>query len=142
MQACKFVGLMIPLCAAMDPSPRMGWLKHMQADRHRVNPFVGQPEAIAAGGPVFEDHCATCHRPNVTERMPRARETARLAKRSRAPCHRRKNLLAIAKRQLAEGYAHLGGVARADALADNPLHQEPGVCHARRCSCAAASKPN
>lgn len=66
MQACKFVGLMIPLCAAMDPSPRMGWLKHVQADRHRVNPFVGQPEAIAR-----EDECLKTTAPHVTDQMSR-----------------------------------------------------------------------
>ncbi len=38
------------------------WLKHVpEADRARVNPVAGQPDAIAGGSRVFEDHCAKCH---------------------------------------------------------------------------------
>ncbi|MGH9743854.1 MAG: c-type cytochrome [Candidatus Acidiferrum sp.] len=38
------------------------WLKHMpEADRAMKNPYAGQADAIAAGGRVFEDHCAKCH---------------------------------------------------------------------------------
>ena len=38
------------------------WLKHVpDADRVRTNPFAGQTDAIAAGGRVFQDHCAKCH---------------------------------------------------------------------------------
>jgi mono/diheme cytochrome c family protein len=38
------------------------WLKHVpDADRERTNPYAGQADAIAAGGRVFEDHCAKCH---------------------------------------------------------------------------------
>jgi mono/diheme cytochrome c family protein len=29
--------------------------------RNRVNPLENDPEAIAAGGLLFEDHCAECH---------------------------------------------------------------------------------
>jgi mono/diheme cytochrome c family protein len=73
MQACKFVGLMILLCAAMvSLAADGGWLKHVpEADRNRVNPFAGQPEAIAAGGRVFEDHCAKCHGEDATGRAKR-----------------------------------------------------------------------
>jgi|SRR5271154_2009225 mono/diheme cytochrome c family protein len=39
-----------------------GWLKHVpDADRKRVNPMAGQADAVAAGGFVFDDHCAKCH---------------------------------------------------------------------------------
>jgi len=132
MQACKFVGLMILLCAAMVSLAADGrWLKHVpEADRNRGNPFAGQPEAIAAGGRVFEDHCAKCRGEDATGRA--KRPSLRSDRVQRAT--RRRNLLAIAKRQCAEGYAHLGGVARAEPLADYRLHQEPGACHARRCS--------
>ncbi len=42
------------------------WLQHVpDADRARVNPVAGQPDAIAAGGRVFEDHCAKCHGPDA-----------------------------------------------------------------------------
>jgi mono/diheme cytochrome c family protein len=38
------------------------WLKRVpDADRVRTNPYAGQKDAIAAGGRVFEDHCAKCH---------------------------------------------------------------------------------
>ena len=38
------------------------WLKHVpRKDRARVNPYAGQPDAIAAGAKLFADHCATCH---------------------------------------------------------------------------------
>lgn len=44
--------------AAADGS----WLKHVpDADRALKNPYAGQADAIAAGGRVFEDHCAKCH---------------------------------------------------------------------------------
>ena len=46
------------VCLAADGS----WLKHVpEADRKRLNPVAGQPEAVAAGARVFEDHCARCH---------------------------------------------------------------------------------
>ena len=46
------------LCIAADGS----WLKHVpDADRKRANPLAGQADAVAAGGRVFEDHCAKCH---------------------------------------------------------------------------------
>jgi mono/diheme cytochrome c family protein len=63
MRAFKFVGLVVlsgaaMLCLAADGS----WLKRVpEADRQRMNPMAGQPDAIAAGGRVFEDHCAKCH---------------------------------------------------------------------------------
>jgi mono/diheme cytochrome c family protein len=38
------------------------WIKHVPAkDRARVNPYAGQPDAIAAGAKLFADHCAPCH---------------------------------------------------------------------------------
>jgi cytochrome c oxidase cbb3-type subunit II len=46
------------MCLAADGS----WLQHVpDADRKRVNPFAGQTDAIAAGGRIFDDHCAKCH---------------------------------------------------------------------------------
>lgn len=50
------------VCLAADGS----WLRHVpEADRKRVNPLAGQPDAIAAGGRMFEDHCAKCHGPEA-----------------------------------------------------------------------------
>jgi mono/diheme cytochrome c family protein len=63
MKTKRVIGLaallgVVTLCLAADGS----WLKHVpEADRKRVNPLAGQPEAIAAGGRMFEDHCAKCH---------------------------------------------------------------------------------
>ena len=38
------------------------WKQHVaEADRERTNPVGGQADAIAAGGRLFEDHCAKCH---------------------------------------------------------------------------------
>jgi len=38
------------------------WLRKVPAaDRARVNPYAGQPEAIHAGAVLFADHCAECH---------------------------------------------------------------------------------
>jgi mono/diheme cytochrome c family protein len=46
------------VCMAADGS----WLKHVpDADRQRINPLAGQADAVAAGGRMFEDHCAKCH---------------------------------------------------------------------------------
>jgi mono/diheme cytochrome c family protein len=46
-----------------------GWLKHVPgADRKRVNPLAGQADAIAAGGRMFEEHCAKCHGEDATGR--------------------------------------------------------------------------
>lgn len=45
-------------CLAADGS----WLKRVpEADRKRLNPLAGQPDAITAGARMFEDHCAKCH---------------------------------------------------------------------------------
>jgi mono/diheme cytochrome c family protein len=46
------------VCMAADGS----WLQRVpESDRKRVNPLAGQTEAIAAGGRMFDDHCAKCH---------------------------------------------------------------------------------
>ena len=38
------------------------WLQRVpDADRKRTNPYAGQADAVAAGGRIFEDHCAKCH---------------------------------------------------------------------------------
>lgn len=38
------------------------WLKKVPAaDRARVNPYTGNPKAIAAGANLFHENCAKCH---------------------------------------------------------------------------------
>ncbi|HEV8058238.1 MAG TPA: c-type cytochrome [Gemmataceae bacterium] len=63
MRTTKWIALVSLLAAAIVCLAADGsWLKHVpEADRKRVNPMAGQPDAIAAGGRVFEDHCAKCH---------------------------------------------------------------------------------
>lgn len=63
MSTTKGIALVFVLAAAVACLGADGsWLKHVpEADRNRANPFASQPEAIAAGGRVFEDHCAKCH---------------------------------------------------------------------------------
>jgi mono/diheme cytochrome c family protein len=42
------------------------WMKRVPENiRVRVNPYANQPEAIAAGGKLFSDHCAQCHMPDA-----------------------------------------------------------------------------
>ena len=42
------------------------WLKKVpQADRARVNPYAGQPEAAAAGANLFRNNCGKCHGENA-----------------------------------------------------------------------------
>ena len=44
--------------AATDSS----WMKRVpESDRHKVNPYAQQSQAIAAGRKLFVDHCAQCH---------------------------------------------------------------------------------
>lgn len=52
------VAVALVICLAADGS----WLQRVpDADRRRANPFAGQTDAIAAGGRMFDDHCAKCH---------------------------------------------------------------------------------
>jgi mono/diheme cytochrome c family protein len=47
------------LCSAAATG---AWLKKVpEKDRERVNPYAGQPEAIAAGTNLYRDNCARCH---------------------------------------------------------------------------------
>jgi len=42
------------------------WLKKVpQAERKRLNPFAGQPDAVAAGRNLFLANCAQCHGKNA-----------------------------------------------------------------------------
>jgi mono/diheme cytochrome c family protein len=109
---------MILLCGAMVSLAADGrWLKHVpEADRNRVNPFADQPETIAAEGRVF--HCAKCHGDDATGRA--KRPSLRNDRVQRATDGEIFWLLRNGRR-----VCHLGGVARADALADYRLHQEP-----------------
>jgi mono/diheme cytochrome c family protein len=42
------------------------WLKKVPvADHARVNPYAGDPNAIAAGANIFSNNCAKCHGKNA-----------------------------------------------------------------------------
>ena len=50
------------LSSALVLAAQSNWFhKVPQADRARVNPYAGQPEAATAGKLLFEDNCAKCH---------------------------------------------------------------------------------
>jgi mono/diheme cytochrome c family protein len=56
---CLFAGLLVMvLCAAAG-----GWWPAgvPESYRHKLNPYAGQADAIAAGGRLFVEHCAPCH---------------------------------------------------------------------------------
>lgn len=57
------VGLLaVAVCAGASDS----WLRHVpDSYRRKVNPYAGQPDAIAAGARLFSDHCAQCHQPDA-----------------------------------------------------------------------------
>jgi mono/diheme cytochrome c family protein len=53
------VGCALVSCMALADG---SWLKKVPADYHsRTNPYAGQPDAIAGGSKLFQDHCAKCH---------------------------------------------------------------------------------
>lgn len=42
------------------------WHQHVSQDeRDKVNPYAGQPDAIAAGKGLFAEYCAQCHAPDA-----------------------------------------------------------------------------
>jgi len=48
------------------------WMQKVPADYHsKVNPYAGQPAAIAGGAKLFADHCAKCHGPDALGRRKR-----------------------------------------------------------------------
>ncbi|MFZ0522363.1 MAG: cytochrome c [Candidatus Acidiferrales bacterium] len=54
-----FSVLALVLCMALADG---SWLKKVPRDYHtKVNPYAGQPAAIAGGARLFADHCAKCH---------------------------------------------------------------------------------
>lgn len=53
-------GLAVALAAGAEVN--QDWLQKVPPrDRTRVNPYAGNPEAVAAGHRLFEEHCAECH---------------------------------------------------------------------------------
>jgi mono/diheme cytochrome c family protein len=53
-------GLAVALAASAEVN--QDWFQKVPAkDRTRANPYAGNPAAIAAGGRLFDEHCASCH---------------------------------------------------------------------------------
>lgn len=59
--------MLVMLSAALMFATADGaWLARVPPDDHgRTNPYQGQPDAIAAGRNIFEEHCAHCHGDNA-----------------------------------------------------------------------------
>ncbi len=56
------LALLLALSALCFAKATGEWLKKVpQADHNRVNPYAGNPQAIAAGGNLFHNNCAKCH---------------------------------------------------------------------------------
>ncbi len=54
--------VVISLALLSTANGQAPWMGHVsEADRAKVNPYANQPDAIAAGGRLFADHCAQCH---------------------------------------------------------------------------------
>jgi mono/diheme cytochrome c family protein len=47
-------------------NPPGSWLAHVpEQERAQANPFEKDPQAILAGGKMFQQHCASCHGKNA-----------------------------------------------------------------------------
>ena len=54
--------ILLSISAAALVAAESSWLSKVPpADRQRVNPYAGRPDAIAAGKLLFEGSCAKCH---------------------------------------------------------------------------------
>lgn len=57
--------LILSLCSAVtilaEPGDGLWQTKVPEADRLRANPNAGNPNAVAAGAKLFQQHCASCH---------------------------------------------------------------------------------
>lgn len=50
------------ICTGALMGADSSWMSKVpQADRQRVNPYAGQPDAIAAGKLLYAENCAKCH---------------------------------------------------------------------------------
>ena len=56
------LALSLAASAQANQPVNQDWLRKVPAkERKRVNPFAGNPAAIAGGHRLFEEHCAECH---------------------------------------------------------------------------------
>ena len=60
------VGCLLLFLVVRGTATDNSWMNHVsENDKKKVNPYSGQPQAIAAGGRMFADHCAQCHGPDA-----------------------------------------------------------------------------
>jgi len=60
------VGCLLLFLVVRGAATDNSWMNHVsENDKKKVNPYSGQPQAIAAGGRMFADHCAQCHGPDA-----------------------------------------------------------------------------
>jgi mono/diheme cytochrome c family protein len=52
----------LTLAAALGAASDTRWQQVPAQDHARLNPFIGQPEAVAAGAIVYREHCQQCHK--------------------------------------------------------------------------------
>ena len=61
-RAAGFICVFLSVSAVALVAAESTWQRRVSpADRQRVNPYAGQPDAIAAGHLLFEENCAKCH---------------------------------------------------------------------------------
>jgi mono/diheme cytochrome c family protein len=54
--------ILLSISAMALVAAQSNWQRRVpDTDRKRVNPYAGQPDAIAAGHLLFEENCAKCH---------------------------------------------------------------------------------
>lgn len=58
-----FSGIVLVICALVASAETdHSWLKRVsENDRHRLNPYAGQADAVAAGGKLYGEYCSKCH---------------------------------------------------------------------------------
>jgi mono/diheme cytochrome c family protein len=69
MYAWWRMGLCLAVALVASAEVNQDWLKKVPAaDRAKANPYAEQPNAIAAGGRLYTDHCSRCHGTNLEGR--------------------------------------------------------------------------
>jgi mono/diheme cytochrome c family protein len=56
---------LLTLAAALGAASEKRWQQVPASDHARPNPFIGQPEAVAAGAIAYREHCQQCHKQNA-----------------------------------------------------------------------------
>lgn len=57
--------LAVSASLALAAAAHSHWAHVPPKDHTRPNPFAAQPQAVAAGALVYQDHCQQCHKANA-----------------------------------------------------------------------------